>query len=771
MRPTHPRIGLVALAVLAAATAPALSQSGDDCFTWEPGALPPQVDHTMVFDGDRAQVLLYGAQQQLLARDGARWTSVDLAGPLAIASSVFDSQRGVLVLVSENPCDPGLPLQTWEWDGATWTLRAEGGPGVTRAFSLAYDAIRGVTVLFGGLSNCLPAASGQTWEWNGTNWSLMATTGPSARHDAAATFDPVRGVTVLFGGLDPALGESRDTWEWNGASWTQRSTTGPSQRWRAQMVYDESRARCVLFGGLGLNMTNATWEWNGSTWTSFAGTAPPVRSSHAMAYDAAAHKVVLVGGSTLTGQLSDTWERTGTTWTRVHLGPLARTGPAVAYDSNRDVVVMHGGDRGTGLGRSNETWEWSSGVWTQRIVANPGFRTRSAMTFDRARGVMVLFGGDAGGASGDTWEYTGSQWSRRATTGPAPRVGAAMAYDAARAVSVLYAGRTLDGAWFDDTWEWNGQTWTLRTNRGPNMSSVTMCYDEARGVCVAYGSIAASNVMQLWEYSDAAGWTRPDVPVPQLSDAGAIAYDRTLNLCVLTGFVAPPFEPVQAQMWTWNGAAWARVTPTVLPPARLDAPMCYIDSLGAMLITSGRPPVGGAPLGDTWLLGHRPVFTSTEFEAATCEAGNVTLDAGAVGGVDPAFQWQRETEPFSEVFSDLADGPTSHGSTLTGAQSSRLAIAGASTADEGRYRLGASTACGTEFSHHISLGVCRTDVACDGTIDKGDVVAFIGRWHTDAKSGGSTADFNQDGIVNSTDVSDFINAWFEEQRGCGPNPG
>jgi hypothetical protein len=48
-----------------------------------------------------------------------------------------------------NPVGP----ETWEWDGAVWTLRTMvAGPGTRSLFAIAYDAAREHIVLFGGRS-------------------------------------------------------------------------------------------------------------------------------------------------------------------------------------------------------------------------------------------------------------------------------------------------------------------------------------------------------------------------------------------------------------------------------------------------------------------------------------------------------------------------------------------------------------------------------------------------------------------------------------------
>lgn len=65
-------------------------------------------------------------------------------------------------------------------------------------------------------------------------------------------FDSLRGVTVMFGG-----GSFRsDTWEWDGSNWLGPLPSGPGGRIDHAMAYDDQRYRTVLFGG---------WINNGNT--------------------------------------------------------------------------------------------------------------------------------------------------------------------------------------------------------------------------------------------------------------------------------------------------------------------------------------------------------------------------------------------------------------------------------------------------------------------------------------------------------------------------
>ena len=125
--------------------------------------------------------------------------------------------------------------------------------------AMAYDSVRGVTVLFGG-AEFTGGDYGDTWEWDGTSWTLRGSSGPSPRDGHALAYDSARGVTVLFGGYR----YSGETWEWDGTSWTLRSSSGPSPRNRPGMSYDSARGVAVLFGGDDGSKDGETWEGTGS---------------------------------------------------------------------------------------------------------------------------------------------------------------------------------------------------------------------------------------------------------------------------------------------------------------------------------------------------------------------------------------------------------------------------------------------------------------------------------------------------------------------------
>jgi hypothetical protein len=159
---------------------------------------------------------------------------------------------------------------------------------------------------------------GDTWSWDGGNWNNNnPTTAPPLRSAAAVAFDATRGVVVLFGGMTGSANRA-DTWTWDGANWSQVTpATSPPPRSDAAFGFDPATQSAVLFGGTGNTAGTAlrdTWIWNGSTWSTslpislLPALSPPARIGAGVA--ASAQRLVLFGGqsgSANPSALGDTW--------------------------------------------------------------------------------------------------------------------------------------------------------------------------------------------------------------------------------------------------------------------------------------------------------------------------------------------------------------------------------------------------------------------------------------------------------------------------------
>lgn len=384
-----------------------------------------------------------------------------------------------------------------------WNRRAISGPSPRWGHAMAYDAARGVTVLFGGAEGSGGTVrNAETWEWNGTTWSQRDVSGPSARRNHAMAYDAVRGVTVLFGGNinNSSDDPSNETWEWNGASWNQRAVVGPRGREGHAMAYDETRGVTVLFGGYHGSNSLETWEWNGSVWTLRPG-GPSSRFLHAMAFDSARGKTVLFGGF------------------------------------NNVSGIVHA-----------DTWEWNGTIWTQRLASGPLLRLRHAMAYDAAREVTVLFGGatlTAGTYYNDTWEWNGATWIRRLVNGPPERQGHAMAYDTARGVIVLFGGAVHFDLLYADTWE---MSWCPLPSITAHPSSRSVCPSDSTNFAVA-ASVAGGGALAYgwqWQFEGDSAW----VPIVAglNSFAGVPQFDATGTTTTRVS-LRPPVGPGGIRQW------------------------------------------------------------------------------------------------------------------------------------------------------------------------------------------------------------------------------
>ncbi|HEX3746262.1 MAG TPA: putative Ig domain-containing protein [Bryobacteraceae bacterium] len=288
------------------------------------------------------------------------------------------------------------------------------------------------------------------------NWTNLSPAGPpSARDSYAMAFDPVRGVSVLYGGT--GLG---DTWTFQFPStWTQKATSGPLAQSGAGMAWLASQSNMVLFGGV-INATNQsqTWVWDGSGWTQKSvSPAPPARSFAGLAPDSAHNTVVLYGGTSGMGYanaLQDTWTWDGTSWTpqENETFPAPAFGPSLA-DGPTGPVLFGGYDNTGDL--LNQTWVWNGSDWFLKSpLISPPARAFAGMVFNSSTGVTILFGGTgASGALNDVWQWDGANWTQlNPATSPTARTNIALSYDSGSKQAILFGGANTPQPDTSDTW-------------------------------------------------------------------------------------------------------------------------------------------------------------------------------------------------------------------------------------------------------------------------------------------------------------------------------
>ncbi len=129
--------------------------------------------------------------------NGTDWLPVAAHPPLFSANVAYDRHRQRMVLFGQT--QPRVPV-TLEWDGATWSTRTplQTPPG-RFGHGMAYDEARRRVVITGGDTGI--SSAGDTWEWDGADWTLRlfwsgydtAPPGPThlAYRSATATIEAV----------------------------------------------------------------------------------------------------------------------------------------------------------------------------------------------------------------------------------------------------------------------------------------------------------------------------------------------------------------------------------------------------------------------------------------------------------------------------------------------------------------------------------------------------------------------------------------------------
>lgn len=267
-------------------------------------------DAQLVFDPVRGRTFLAGGvapgQSAQLSEfwefDGSDWTRLNPTNPIQLRSYptcfVFSPLRGRILALSSEQSYGSTPMRLYEWNGTSF-VTLPGTPPPIRAndFEIAWDAARGVLVMFGGG----PYYS-DTWEWDGTSWAQRGTGGPSGRREHSMAYDAVRQRVVLWGGVPlPSSTRLTDTWEWDGSVWRERFGLTPPdlQAPDVAATFDTSRSRFVLCGGQSGSgaYTNAVWEFEGTAWTRLPTSGGPATiSKAALAYDAASQRLLSFGG-------------------------------------------------------------------------------------------------------------------------------------------------------------------------------------------------------------------------------------------------------------------------------------------------------------------------------------------------------------------------------------------------------------------------------------------------------------------------------------------
>jgi len=268
--------------------------------------------------------------------DGIQWNINPVAPTQRCTAAAASAPNGSeVVLFGGNVTSSAFLTDTWTWNGRTWTQIPNGAPVVRNAHAMALDERAGRTVLFGGRgapgtsgSGSAGAVYADTWEWDGATWTLRATVDAPARHGHSLAFDRTTQTLVMFGGQDKD-GLLATTFELDGATWRALATAHAPLATAPVVMATGSRGRPIL-----LDAARQTWELHRQNtvvdWIRLPTIgAPPALGSPTLAYDPLRDQLLLVG--TASGEIQ--------VWSLTFVSPLPRESCAAAEDLDEDLLA------------------------------------------------------------------------------------------------------------------------------------------------------------------------------------------------------------------------------------------------------------------------------------------------------------------------------------------------------------------------------------------------------------------------------------------------
>ena len=231
----------------------------------------PRTNAQMAYDSVTHKVVLYGGYNgtsylgDTWLWDGAtsQWAPVRTAHrpPALTGPMVFADPNGHADLYGGFD-GQFYQLKMFQWTGSYWMpLSPATVPYARSSAAVATNTSTRKVVLFGGLADVNPV---NTWTYDGTTWTLETRyVQPPWVNGGSAAFDPKLQAVVLFGGGSGGV-DQNSTWQWLGVRgiWKQlRINQSPPPREGAGMTYFPALGHVIVFGGQNNDTPlNDTWE-------------------------------------------------------------------------------------------------------------------------------------------------------------------------------------------------------------------------------------------------------------------------------------------------------------------------------------------------------------------------------------------------------------------------------------------------------------------------------------------------------------------------------
>lgn len=507
-----------------------------------------------------------------------------------------------------------LPLDdTWEFRNGTWReLDVPNRPGARKYAAGAFDRVRNRTIVYGGFRTevAVDPKTGKeirtevalldTWEFDGTTWTKTGDDGPELRA-GVLVYDGTRDETLLIG-----MKNDNNTvmYRYSSPGWEAITPEAlPICLSGASAVWQPHSGNVFLFGGLCSNglIAATPFEWNGTEWDSPEEPGNPGRLyGHAMAYDSARGEAILFGGTDydLAAETNVTYRyrdsKFANAWSLYAPGPRSLFG--FTSDPDNAAVWLYGGVRG-----GNDLWKYAFGQWTQVTATGaPAICSYPVTSWDSDRKVLVLVCSDT-----STYEFDGTAWKTFSPDKkPLTSIQASIAYDPNLKKTILYGG--WNGNYINETWTWGGAQWTKVDGKKPNYRGLaSMFYDPISKKVVLYGGIGRTDregtivrFDDTWSFNGKDWSELTSAASPPARYGAAVAFNPADNKVHMFGGSNERVEFI-AEHWVWDGSKWSQVSGGRVPPARQNARLAWDPTLQQLVLFGG---YAGYYLSDLWVL-------------------------------------------------------------------------------------------------------------------------------------------------------------------------
>ena len=183
---------------------------------------------SIAFDAATSTTILFGgyngtsALSDTWSWNGTTWTQLFPAATppaRAQAATAYNAATGTVVMFGGHSGSSDLS-DTWSWNGTNWSsVTTPAGLTARSDSALAYDATASKLVLFGGVAGSGTTFFSDTWLYTAAGWTQATPAhDPGPRAGMGLAYDAVIGRTVLYGGVN-ATSSLADTWLYNGTDW------------------------------------------------------------------------------------------------------------------------------------------------------------------------------------------------------------------------------------------------------------------------------------------------------------------------------------------------------------------------------------------------------------------------------------------------------------------------------------------------------------------------------------------------------------------------